>query len=157
MKNGADKIEALIAAQKPGYSLDQKFYTDPDIYERELRHIIRRNWYVAGHVSELPNAGDFKVFRVADESAIVVRSNDGTINGFANVCRHRGSLVCLESSGHTRKFSCPYHGWAYDVDGNLTAARNMPEDFDKSAHSLHRVSLEVVHGLILVCFSDKPP
>ncbi len=149
-------IEQLIADQKPGYSLDQQFYTNPDIYELELERIINRNWILAGHVSQVPEPGDFKVINVARESAIIVRGSGGEVKGFANVCRHRGSLVCLESQGHTDKFSCPYHGWTYDIDGKLFAARDMPDDFDKAAHGLKPVSVDVIHGLIFVCFTDAP-
>ena len=156
LKETPPSIEALIANQKPGYSLDQRFYTDPDVYELELERIVYRNWIFAGHVSQLPEPGDFRVLNVAGESAIIVRGKDGTINGFANVCRHRGSLVCLEEHGHTDKFACPYHGWMYDIDGKLIAARDMPENFDMSAHSLKTVSVGIVHGLIFVCFTDDP-
>ena len=150
-------VNELIAAQKPGYALDQRFYTDPDIYDLEIDRIVTRNWIMAGHESELPELGDFKVFNVASESAIIVRGSDGVLKAFANVCRHRGSLVCLEDKGNTRKFACPYHGWMYDIDGNLTAARSMSSDFDKSEYGLNKVSLEVIHGLVFVCFSDNPP
>ena len=94
---------------------------------------------------------------MAGESAIIVRGSDGELRGFANVCRHRGSLVCLEQSGHADKFSCPYHGWMYDIDGKLFAARNMPDDFDLASHSLKPVSVGVVHGLVFVAFTDSPP
>ena len=150
-------ITALIAAQRPGYALDQRFYTDPAIYELELEKIIARNWVLAGHVSELAAAGDFKVLQVARESVIVVRSSDGAIRAFANVCRHRGSLVCLERRGNSRKFACPYHGWTYDTDGKLIAARSMPDGFDKSGHSLRSVSYGEIHGLMFICLSDAPP
>ncbi len=153
----ARTIPELIADQKPGYALDRRFYTDPDIYELEIEKIISRNWILAGHESELPNAGDFKVLNVANESAIIIRAGDGAINAFANVCRHRGSLVCLESKGNKQKLTCPYHGWMYDIEGKLIAARNMPEDFDKATHGLHKVSVDIVHGLLVVCFSDSPP
>ena len=150
-------IAALIAARKPGYSLDQRFYTDPDIYALELERIVYRNWILVGHASEFAEPGDFRVFRVAGESAIIVRGSDGELRGFANVCRHRGSLVCLQQAGHADKFACPYHGWTYDIDGNLFAARNMPDDFDWAAHSLKPVSVGVVHGLVFVAFTDTPP
>jgi Rieske 2Fe-2S family protein len=149
-------IAGLIASQKPGWSLDQRFYTDPDIYQLELDRIITRNWILAGHQSQLPNPGDFRVVKVANESAIIVRSKDGTLKAFANVCRHRGSLVCLEQSGNTRKFECPYHGWVYDTDGRLLAARNMPDDFCKEENSLHPVSLDIVHGLLFIAFCENP-
>ena len=156
---GADQrsIAELIADQKPGYSLDQRFYTDPDIYRLEIERIINRNWILAGHVSQLPDPGDFKVLNVARESAIIVRGSDGELQGVANVCRHRGSLVCLEPDGHAEKFTCPYHGWMYDIDGNLVAARDMPDDFDKAEYGLKSVSDDVLHGLMFVCFTDAPP
>lgn len=150
-------VDELIASQKPGFSLDQRFYTDPAVYELEVERIINRNWILAGHQSELPEPGDFKVFNVAKESAIIVRGSGGELKAFANVCRHRGSLVCLEATGNTRKFACPYHGWMYDIDGNLTAARSMDKDFDKSEYGLKKVSLEIIHGLVFVCFSDNAP
>jgi len=150
-------LRELIACQRPGWSLQQRFYTDPEIYATEVEQVVMRNWILAGHQSELASPGDFKVVKVANESAIIVHAEDGRYKAFANVCRHRGSVVCLEASGNTRKFTCPYHGWVYDTDGNLSAARAMPEDFDKGEYSLHGVSLEIVHGLMFICFSDEAP
>jgi hypothetical protein len=43
---GTRNIEELIAAQRPGYSLDQRFYTDPEVYELELERVISRNWFL---------------------------------------------------------------------------------------------------------------
>ena len=150
-------LEELIRNRRPGYSLDRAFYTDPAVYELELERIIYRNWILAGHISELPQKGDFKVLKVAGESAIIVRGQDGELRAFANVCRHRGSLVCLDARGNTDKFSCPYHGWIYGLDGQLTAARAMPDGFDKAAHGLNAVSFDVIHGLMFVAFTDEPP
>ena len=150
-------LAELIREQSPGHALDQRFYTDPDIYELEMQRIISRNWIVAGHQSELPGAGDFKVVNVASESAIIVRDNEGRLRAFANVCRHRGSLVCLEPRGHTDRFMCPYHGWIYGLDGGLTAARSMADDFDRSEWGLKPVSLELLGGFVLICFSDNAP
>jgi phenylpropionate dioxygenase-like ring-hydroxylating dioxygenase large terminal subunit len=155
--NDAASLEDLIANRKPGWSLDQRFYTDPDIYDLELRKILLQNWFVAGHVSQIPDSGDFIVSTMDKESAIIVRGSDGGVRAFANVCRHRGSLICLQESGSVRKFECPYHGWMYDIDGNLKAARAMPADFDRTQFSLKPVSVEVLAGLICICFSDSPP
>jgi Rieske 2Fe-2S family protein len=150
-------ISELIARQRSGYSLEQRFYTDPDVYQRELDRIVFGDWLVAGHESELPEPGDFKVFDVAGESAIIVRGSDGGMKAFANVCRHRGSRVCLDKRGSVRRFECPYHGWMYDVDGNLVAARNMPEDFDRGEHNLRSLALDTLGGLLLLCFDQSPP
>ena len=156
--NGLDAaVEELIASRKPGYALDQRFYTDPAIYQLELERVVLRNWILVGHVSEFANPGDFRLLNVAGESAIIVRGNDGELKGFANVCRHRGSLVCLQEQGSVDKFTCPYHGWMYDIDGSLYAARDMPDGFDRSQYSLHPVSVDVVHGLVFAAFTDTPP
>ncbi len=150
-------IRELIACQKPGWSLEQRFYTDPEIYALELDRIVTRSWIFAGHQSQLAEAGDYRVLNAANESAIVVRNNEGRINAFANVCRHRGSVVCLENSGRQRKFMCPYHGWTYDTDGRLLAARSMPDNFDKANFGLHELQVEIIQGLIFVCFGDDSP
>ncbi len=71
MREDTRSIEELISSQRQGYSLDQRFYTDPAVYELELDRIITRNWILAGHLSELPEPGDFKVLNVANESAII--------------------------------------------------------------------------------------
>jgi Rieske 2Fe-2S family protein len=150
-------IAELIASQQPGRPLEQRFYTDPAIYQLELDRILTQNWFLAGHESQVPEAGDFFVTRMANELAIVVRGSDGNVKAFANVCRHRGSLVCLQQSGSAKKFECPYHGWMYDIDGNLIAARSMPPEFDRKSYGLLPVSLEVLGGLIFVAFTDSPP
>jgi len=150
-------IRELIACHKPGWSLEQRFYTDPEIFQLELERVVMRNWILAGHVSELAEAGDFKVLQVANESAIIVRGQDNVIRAFANVCRHRGSLVCLEESGNSRKFTCPYHGWVYNSEGALIGTRDMPEGFSREDNGLHMVSVDIIHGLLFVCFSENPP
>ena len=152
-----DRVTELLAAQPDGKTLMAEFYLDPDVYAAELERVIYPNWCVAGHVSEWQAPGDFRVFELAGESVILVRGEDGELRGFANVCRHRGSRVCLETHGNTERFACPYHGWQYGRDGSLQAARSMPEDFDKSAWSLKPVAVGIVHGIVLVCLADKPP
>ncbi len=152
-----DRVTKLVAERKPGHSLDQAFYVDPEIYALELERIVYRNWFLVGHSNEWQEPGAFRRFDVADESAIIVRGADGSLRAFANVCRHRGSHVCLEVSGQARQFSCPYHGWQYGLDGALIAARDMPDTFDASAHGLKPLACDVVHGLVFVAFSPSPP
>ena len=72
-------IKDLIASQKPGWSLDQRFYTEPEIYQLELDCLITQNWIFAGHESQIPSPGDFKILNVANESAIIVLSKEGSL------------------------------------------------------------------------------
>ena len=149
-------LESLIGAQTPGYSLSRAFYCDADIYELDVEKVFRRRWLLLDHWSRIPKRGDYFVTEVAGESLIVVRESDTSVNVLFNVCRHRGSLVCLESSGHTARFTCPYHAWSYALDGRLLAARQMPEGFDKTRWNLRRCPVEVVEGLIFVHIGDDP-
>ena len=149
---GQKRIDGSVS----GWSLARKFYKDPEIFEIEKEKIIFNNWIFAGHVSQIPNAGDYFLFNLLEESAIIVRGNDMEIRAFFNVCRHRGSHVCLEKSGNSKRFLCPYHAWSYDIDGSLFAARGMPESFDKSEHGLHPCAMDIIEGMIFINFGDNP-
>ena len=149
-------IPGLIAAQPAGHALNQDFYGDPRVFARDVERIFMRDWLYVGHASQIPEAGDFFVFAIVGESVIVVRGADGEIRALVNVCRHRGSRVCTETRGSTQSFCCPYHAWTYDLEGNLAAARQMPTNFDKSAHGLKRIHAAVFHGFILINFSGEP-
>ncbi len=148
-------IEKLVGAQKHHHALSRDFYRDKDIYERDVERIFLHSWLYAGHVSEVPNLGDWFLFNFADESLIVVRSETDTIDALMNVCRHRGSRVQTEKSGCSRRLTCPYHGWTYALDGRLLVAAHMGEDFDKSSISLRKVRLEVFEGMIFINFDEN--
>ena len=75
----------------------------------------------------------------------------------ANVCRHRGSRVCVEARGSAVAFTCPYHAWTYRLDGSLRSAREMPTDFDLASHGLKPFPLKEIGGLIFLSFGDSPP
>lgn len=149
-------IKQLIDRQRERHSLTREFYSDPDIYERDIERIFLRSWLYAGHRSEIPEPGDWFLFDFAGESVIVAHSQDGEVNAMLNVCRHRGSRVCVESAGCSKRLICRYHGWTYDLDGQLVGASRMNEDFDKSGVTLKRIHVEVLDGMIFVNFADQP-
>ena len=150
------KVAALTARRAPGFSLQQEFYRDPDIFRRDVERVLMRHWLCAGHEASLPKPGDFELMEVAGESAILVRGEDGALRALVNVCRHRGSRVCWQQAGQTKSFTCPYHGWTYGLDGGLQAARFMPAEFDRTGHGLRQIHLRVIEGLIFVSFADQP-
>ncbi len=150
-------LAQLLKAQKPGFTLDREFYTDERIFKYDVRKIFFEHWQPAGHVSQIPKAGDYFLYEIAGESIIVVRANDGSVNAFFNVCRHRGSRVCLEHSGHERAFVCPYHAWTYGHDGKLLSAKAMPEGFEPDGYGLKPCHAQVFEGLILLCLAEKAP
>ena len=118
-------------------------------------HVVARAWLYVAHVSEIPEQGDFLLYRIGEESLILVRGLDREVRVFFNVCRHRGSRLCLEDRGNVRRsLTCPYHAWVYDLEGRLIRARGMGEGFDKSAFGLHPCRVRVAHGLIFICLAD---
>ncbi|MCK5363492.1 MAG: aromatic ring-hydroxylating dioxygenase subunit alpha, partial [Gammaproteobacteria bacterium] len=104
----------------------------------------------------VPNVGDWFLYELAGESVIIVRVAQDRFNALVNVCRHRGSRVCAEASGRSKRLACRYHGWVYGLDGELLAARYMGEEFDKSGIALKRLHCEVLGGMIFVNFADEP-
>src|SRR5690242_7568795 len=151
-----DRIAALAAEYRPGWSLPGAFYSDEDVYRADLERIWRAGWLFAGHSCEIPNAGDYFTLEVGADSVAVVRGADRLIRGFHNVCRHRGSLICTEPAGHANKLVCPYHQWTYGLDGELIACRGMGDDLDKSQFSLKQVAVDEFEGLIFLSLSKNP-
>lgn len=152
MKDGASNWEY-------GHSMPAELYVSDQVFHNDLDWLLKSQWFLTGHVSQIANAGDFFLYEIADESVIVTRNKAGQIKAFHNACRHRGSRVCLEHQGNKRLFTCPYHAWSYDLDGQLRAAASMPDGFDKAANGLLPINVGVFEGLIFINFagSDDAP
>lgn len=149
-------VRYVLAAVRPGLGLTQAAYLSPEVYHADL-DLLAGRWTFAGHVSEAPEPGDWITSALGDESAIIVRGSDGRLRALANVCRHRGSRICVGPSGHASLLTCPYHAWTYHLDGRLRAAREMPEGFDPAAHGLKALPLAEIGGLIFIAFAEDPP
>jgi len=152
----AAQIKALVQDHKPGRSLAQSFYTDPDVYKADIDRIFFKHWLFAGHVSQISETGDYVLCEFDTESIIVVRTASGEIKAYANLCRHRGSKICLEPLGKKKHFMCPYHAWTYNLDGQLILAGQMPEGFDPSENNLHGIHVEIIRGLIFISLAEEP-
>ena len=149
-------IKELLNHHQEDWSLAQRFYKDESIFDLEKNHIFYDSWIFIGHGSQIPNKGDYFVYKLLDEEIIVLRNKDNEVKAFFNVCRHRGSRICLEESGNTSRFSCPYHSWTYNLDGKLLAAKSLREGIDKSTLGLHPCNIVSVSGMLLINLSDNP-
>src|ERR1017187_10091881 len=137
-----------------------RYYYDPAIYEHEQARIFSSMWVYVGVASTLPEPGDYKVVVVGNESVIVVRTKQGELRAFLNVCRHRGSRLCSDAAGRLKgSIQCRYNAWTYALDGRLIGAPNVftLDTFDATAYGLYPVALEVWEGLIWLNISDTPP
>lgn len=94
--------------------------------------------------------GDFVVEQIYQLPLLVVRDSDGTARVFANICRHRGNTLCVESSGNAKVFTCEYHAWSYGLDGQCRSMVDA-ESFtgvDATQNGLVEYPSEERHGLI---------
>jgi phenylpropionate dioxygenase-like ring-hydroxylating dioxygenase large terminal subunit len=139
----------------------------PAFYELERDAIFRRTWLNVGRIERLPKHGSYftKELDAARTSIVVVRDRDGEVRAFHNMCRHRGNKLVWddypreETKGTCRQFTCKYHGWRYDLEGNLTFVQQESEffDLDKSQFGLVPVRVELWAGFIFVNFDPDAP
>lgn len=94
-------------------------YTDPRIFAEELARIWYRTWVFVGHVSEVPQPGDYVRKNIGPQDLVLTRDRDGEVHLLVNRCAHRGNLVCADERGNSNSFRCPYHGWTYRNNGEL--------------------------------------
>lgn len=129
-----------------------QYYTDPDQLQLEIDTLFRKLPIIVGHTTQLKEAGQFFTHNDTGVPMLVTRNKAGAVKAFVNVCRHRGAQVVNEPCGKANTFSCPYHGWTYDLDGNLRGMRQ-PQgfpDLDKSTHGLAELPTFERFGLIWV-------
>lgn len=127
-------------------------YTDPDIFEREMDTVFRDFPMVAGHASHVREPGAYLLSDWDRFPYVVVRDNEGVLRGFLNVCRHRGARIVSGEKEKLQAFVCPFHSWAYDLDGSLMS---VPQDYgfpglDYCEHSLKELPVVERNGLIWI-------
>jgi phenylpropionate dioxygenase-like ring-hydroxylating dioxygenase large terminal subunit len=147
-------------SEGPLYTLPDRAYHDPVLYEREVDEIFGGAWTLAGHISEAERPGGYVTVMVGREPVVVVRSHDdGELRALSNVCRHRASLL-VEGTGTCAKvMRCPYHAWTYRLDGTLAAAPQARgfREFDRDAVRLPRFRVAELAGLIFVSTNPEAP
>jgi len=134
------------------YTIPAAWYTDARIAKLELQTVFSRNWQAVGRLAQLEKPGDYLTATVANEPIVVVRGRDGKLRAFYNVCRHHAMTVLNEPCGHAEHMRCPYHGWTYNLEGEL---RGMTEfdgvkNFERSENGLVPVRVEPWENFVFV-------
>jgi len=136
-------------------TLPAKYYYDEAVYQRKLTDIFFSSWMYAGHDSQLTELSSYFTTEIANQKLFLIRGQDGNVRAFYNVCAHRGHIL-LQGSGQRAFVTCPYHAWAYALDGALKAVPgtdDMPA-FDPSEYGLTQVRAEQIAGFWFVNLND---
>jgi Rieske 2Fe-2S family protein len=150
------------SAWAPQPTLGGADYTSDAVYAEERERVWFDRWVCLGREEEVAASGDYLVKDLAGESVIVTRNADGDLRAFYNVCAHRGTKLLDETGdvcGHVSKaFKCPYHAWAFDLDGRLIGTPNVGEDegFTREDFPLHAIAVEAYGGFLFVHLGNAP-
>ena len=134
-------------------------YFSQELFELECETLFKTHWQFVCHVNEAAEIGAYVTFDVAGERALVIRGHDGILRGFHNLCRHRGSRIVLDARGVCNKaMVCPYHGWAYNLDGGLRgiANRDTFPPMQAEKWGLKPLEMEIWNGLVFIRFQTGP-
>ena len=132
-------------------------YTSAAFAEAEFEHLWPHVWQMACREEHIPEPGDYQVYNIGHLSAIVVRTDDQSIKAYFNACMHRGTaLKEAESAGFCDSFRCPFHGWVYNLDGELV---ELPEDWDfphvkAQTHGLRALQVGTWGGFVFINFDE---
>ncbi len=139
------------------YTIPAPWYFDTRIEQLERNSVFATNWQVVGRLDQVKERGQFFTIDVNREPLVIVRSDDGNLRAFFNVCRHHAAAVVSEESGCAKQFRCPYHGWTYGNDGVL---KGMVEfegvcNFERADNGLVPVRVDVWENFIFVNLDGK--
>jgi benzoate/toluate 1,2-dioxygenase subunit alpha len=116
-------------------------FSDPRVFDLEMKHIFERGWVFLGLASQLPKKHDYMTTTIGRQPIVVMRDGEGKLGAFLNSCRHKGAAICQLAHGNRKLHVCPYHGWSYDSAGRNRAIKGRAEGayaqaFDKDSHDL---------------------
>lgn len=133
-------------------TIPSEWYTSAEIAQHEREAIFGHTWQFIGRVDQLTKSGDYITAQIAGEPIIVIRSDDGQLRGFYNVCRHRAAAILTEPCGHATKLRCRYHGWTYDLTGKLRGTPEFDgvENFCKDDFGLPTVQVDTIGPFVFV-------
>ena len=121
-------------------------FTDPDLFELEMKHIWEGNWIYLAHESQIPNNNDYITGYIGRQPIVISRDRKGELHAFLNACSHRGAMICRHRRGNKSTYTCPFHGWTFNNTGKLLKAKDpegagYPANFNKNgSHDLTKVA-----------------
>ena len=158
--------EIALLEELMGLKNNNLFFLDPDIelspieryasierFNAEMKEVFRKIPSIAAHPCELPEAGSFLTRDFFGHPLLLTRDKENNVHAFLNVCRHRGARLVGDETGCKHSFSCPYHAWTWNNNGNLRAIPHEEPgfpDIDRNQYALKRLPVQERNGLIWV-------
>jgi len=145
------------------FRVHHKVFSDPELFELEQRYIFERTWQFLALESEIARPNDFVTGWIGRTPVLVTRDAQGEVRAFANVCRHKGSVLCRSERGNAKYHVCAYHGWAYDAGGRNVHIKDVKDAcftgaFDAENHDLLPIArVEGYKGLVFGSLSPAVP
>ncbi|WP_437882265.1 Rieske 2Fe-2S domain-containing protein [Pseudomonas sp. LRF_L74] len=121
-------------------------FTDPELFELEMKHIFENGWIYLAHESQIPGNNDYFTTHIGRQPVVITRDKQGELHGLINACAHRGAVLCRRKQGNKGSFTCPFHGWTFSNAGKLLKVKDAktggyPERFDcDGSHDLKRLA-----------------
>ena len=139
------------AAADNSHSLPATCYTDPAYLTVDQDAIFFRTWQFVCHSERLRAPGQYLAFEIQGRPLFAVRDKKGELRAFYNVCKHRAHGL-VQGEGKKHVITCPYHAWAYGLDGKLRSAPHTEniKNFNKDDICLTAVQAEIFCGFVFV-------
>lgn len=136
-------------------SLPPRCYYDPELYEFEVEHVLKKNWLCVGRTDWAAKAGDYYTREMFGEPVLIIRDRNNQLHALINVCQHRWAQIVPDGSGNTKLLVCPNHSWTFELDGRLrgVTVQDIP-GFDKKSCRMPELRLEVWQGFVFINFDD---
>ncbi|HUY19107.1 MAG TPA: Rieske 2Fe-2S domain-containing protein [Candidatus Binataceae bacterium] len=142
-----------------GCRVSRRVYTEGEVFALEMDRIFGRGWVFLCHESEVAAPGEFRTIQIGTQPAIVTRDERGEVRVLMNHCMHRGATICQQSRGQTKNFRCWYHGWTYNLRGELIGvpyAEAYGPEFDRSQRGLLKPArVEHYRGMVFASLADE--
>ncbi|MDX2215846.1 MAG: aromatic ring-hydroxylating dioxygenase subunit alpha [Oculatellaceae cyanobacterium bins.114] len=124
-------VEAFLQNWRPqrietASSFPAQMYTSEYVYQLEQERVFGKRWLYVGDISQLPEPGSYFTLEIAQQPLLIVKNLDGQLRGFFNVCPHRAGPIALDA-GQCHRFTCLYHAWTFDLNGELKAMPHMAD------------------------------
>ena len=127
-------------------------YISEERFEMEWSDFFLNHPQILGLSGDLPKPGTYVTTEDFGVPILAVRDEEGVFKAYANVCSHRGVKVESGWRGEKSKFSCPFHGWTFNNNGELVGYPKKDQfgEIDKDCYGLKQLPAKEKYGFLWV-------